>query len=296
MALLNTSFALPFCFATPLSLTIFFFLPNNERFYSKPLVWSLIIRWMSHIEEGEREMQAITTSKKDRCTKRTCSNHACFATSQLCCYMDQVFNNNCIWSWVYGCKIIYLNLYQIFKENLTNCQATYWFCRGQRGLWVAFLGTIIQLFHFIPGIEWVSQYSNLGLQFWVLQLQNSSQHTEIHTVNFSLFHYKILVKFGNLYKSLHSWAQQRGFWLKSAELEVPLNLLLLIITAPCQAMHIRASAASSALSLAMTIILAYQQFSWLAKVATPSQEVISLTSAGILMLFIISLILIFRSL
>jgi hypothetical protein len=166
MALLNTSFALPFCFATPLSLTIFFFLPNNERFYSKPLVWSLIIRWMSHIEEGEREMQAITTSKKDRCTKRTCSNHACFATSQLCCYMDQVFNNNCIWSWVYGCKIIYLNLYQILKENLTNCQATYWFCRGQRGLWVAFLGTIIQLFHFIPGIEWVSQYSNLGLQFY----------------------------------------------------------------------------------------------------------------------------------
>lgn len=77
---------------------------------------------------------------------------------------------------------------------------------------------------------------------------------------------------------------------------MPLNLLLLIITAPCQAMHIRASAASSALSLAMTIILAYQQFSWLVKVATPSQEVISLTSAGILMLFIISLTLIFRSL
>jgi hypothetical protein len=53
---------------------------------------------------------------------------------------------------------IYLNLSQIFKENLTNCQATYWFCRGQRGLWVAFLGTIIQLFHFIPGIEWVSRF------------------------------------------------------------------------------------------------------------------------------------------
>jgi hypothetical protein len=48
-------------------------------------------------------------------------------------------------------------------------------------------------------------------RFTILQLQNSSQHTEIHTVNFSLFHYKILLKFANLYKSLHSWAQQRGF-------------------------------------------------------------------------------------
>jgi hypothetical protein len=84
--------------------------------------------------------------------------------------------------------------------------------------------------------------------------------------------------------------------IKRAELEVPLNVLLLIITAPCQAMHIRASAAASLLSLVMTILLAYQHFSWLAKVATPSQEVISLTSAGILMLFITSLILIFRSL
>jgi len=193
-----------------------------------------------------------------------------------------------------GCKIIYI-----------------WICpKSSKKIWQ----TARQLIGFaedreVCGLHSLEQSSNcstsyqvlngchdLGLQFWVLQLKNSSQNTEIHAINFPCSTTKFCWSSQIYIRVFTLVPNTERLLIKSAELEVPLNVLLLIITAPCQAMHIRASAASSVLSLAMTSLLTYQHFSWLAKVATPSQEVISLTSAGILTLFIISLILIFRSL